>query len=94
MDYVKETGVNAVSLDQSVPVSWAAREIQPLCVTQGNLDPHLLVVGGEAMKDSVSEILSTLGKAPFIFNLGHGVLPMTPPEHVAELASFLRSWSP
>ncbi len=94
VDYVKETGVDAVSLDQTMPVSWVAREIQTLCVVQGNLDPHLLVTGGDTMKESLGGILSILGKAPFIFNLGHGVLPMTPPEHVAELAAFVRSWSP
>ncbi len=91
VDYVKETGVDAVSLDQTVQVSWVAREIQPLCVAQGNLDPHLLVAGGGGMRDALGDILSALGGAPFIFNLGHGVLPATPPEHVAELAAFIRS---
>ena len=94
VEYIKETGVDAVSLDQTIPVSWAAKEIQTLCVAQGNLDPHLLLAGGGVMKESLDNILSTLGKAPFIFNLGHGVFPMTPPEHVAELAAFIRSWSP
>jgi uroporphyrinogen decarboxylase len=94
VDYVKEACVSAVSLDQTVPASWAAQEIQPLCVAQGNLDPRLLVTGGEAMREAASDILSTLGRAPFIFNLGHGVLPETPPEHVAELAAIVRSWLP
>jgi uroporphyrinogen decarboxylase len=92
-DYIKETGVTAISLDQTTSVSWVAKKIQPLCAVQGNLDPHVLVAGGEAMKESLKEILSTLGKAPFIFNLGHGILPTTPPEHVAELTAFIRSWS-
>ena len=92
-DYIKETGVAAISLDQTASVSWAAQKIQPLCAVQGNLDPHVLVAGGEAMKESLKEILSTLGGAPFIFNLGHGILPTTPPEHVAELTAFIRSWS-
>jgi uroporphyrinogen decarboxylase len=94
VDYAKEAGVDAVSLDQTVSASWAAREIQPLCVAQGNLDPRLLVTGGKTMRKAASDILSTLGGAPFIFNLGHGVLPETPPEHVAELASLVRSWLP
>jgi len=94
VDYVQETGVDAVSLDQTVPTTWAAHKIQALCVTQGNLDPNLLVAGGEAMRAAAEDILSTLGSAPLIFNLGHGVLPSTPPGHVAELAAHVRSWSP
>ena len=92
-DYIKETGVTAISLDQTASVAWVAKNIQPLCAVQGNLDPRVLVAGGEAMQESLQEILSTLGEAPFIFNLGHGILPTTPPEHVAELTACIRSWS-
>ena len=63
-------------------------------VVQGNLDPIVLAVGGEAMRRQVARILGMLGGAPFVFNLGHGVLPETPPEHVAELADLIQSWRP
>jgi len=53
---------------------------------QGNLDPVMLIAGGEAMDHAIDHILKTLGKGPFIFNLGHGILPSTPPENVARLA--------
>ena len=50
----------------------------------------LLVTGGEALRLAAREIIETLSGGPFIFNLGHGILPQTPPEHVAELLETIR----
>lgn len=83
--YQAETGVSALSLDQAVPLDVARRTLQPLCAVQGNLDPLFLVEGGEAMAAATRDIIAVLGTGPFIFNLGHGVLPSTPPEHVQAL---------
>ena len=91
-DFVDRTGVDAVSIDHTVPVDWAAEVLQPICTVQGNLDNHLLVAGGEVMKYEVEKILATLGKGPFIFNLGHGILPMTPPSHVGDIAELITKW--
>jgi uroporphyrinogen decarboxylase len=91
-DYAARTGVDAVSIDASVPLDWAARELQGRCAVQGNLDPHLLLAGGEALSQEVERILSVLGGGRFIFNLGHGVLPKTPPAHVATVADLVRAW--
>ena len=79
-----------IGLDTTVPVDWAAGSLQSRLAVQGNLDPLLLVAGGAAMREEVHRILDTLGRGPFIFNLGHGVVPQTPPEHVAELAELVR----
>ena len=92
--YAEATGVNAVGIDSGVPASWAARELQPRWTVQGNLDPLYLLAGGEAMTEQVSAILNALGNGPFVFNLGHGVLPNTPPDHVALLAETVRDWRP
>jgi len=92
-DFVKKTGVNGVSLDSTIPVRWAADNLQDLCTVQGNLDNMLLIAGGEAMEAEICEIVNTLGKGPFIFNLGHGILPHTPPEHVNRLAHMIREWA-
>ena len=92
MRFVERTGVHGVSLDPAVPLAWAARELQPRCALQGNLDPALLLVGGGPMRQQADRILAAWGQGPFIFNLGHGVLPTTPPEHVAELVEFIRAW--
>ena len=61
---------------------------------QGNLDPLMLVVGGQAMEDEAKRILDKLGNGSFIFNLGHGVVPQTPPDHVARLVEIVRGWKP
>jgi len=82
--YQAETGVNALGLDQTVPLD-VARSLQQLAPVQGNLDPLLLVEGGEPMAAATRDILAALGAGPFIFNLGHGVLPNTPPDHVHAL---------
>ncbi|CAA6604844.1 Uroporphyrinogen decarboxylase [Rhodospirillaceae bacterium LM-1] len=88
--YVKETGVDAVSLDSTVPLSWAAKTLQPHAALQGNLDNVLLLAGGEAMERETKRIINILGEGGFVFNLGHGILQQTPPEHVARLADIIR----
>lgn len=85
-----ETGVDAVSIDASVPLGWAASELQSQVTVQGNLDPIALLTGGSALKDAADTILSGLKNGAHVFNLGHGVLPPTPPDHVAQLVDHLR----
>jgi uroporphyrinogen decarboxylase len=75
----------AISIDQAVDPAWIRDALQPRIVVQGNLDPRWLVIGGEGMRVAAQKILDTLGRQPFIFNLGHGCLPETPPDHVAAL---------
>ena len=88
--YAQETGVDAISLDTSVPMSWAGRELGGKIVLQGNLDPIALIAGGKALTDGVAEILAAMRGLPFVFNLGHGILPETPLEHVMELVTLVR----
>src|SRR6516165_4149680 len=83
--YVRETGVNAIGLDWSVDLEFARKEIQRLVPVQGNLDPLLLVAGGDALIQAVDEIVAALGAGSFIFNLGHGILPQTPISHVEQM---------
>lgn len=90
--FVEKTGVTAVSLDTAASLEWAAQNIQPHVVTQGNLDPIMLVNGGQAMVDRIHHILETMKNRPHIFNLGHGIIPQTPPENVALLAETIKNW--
>lgn len=84
-EYAAVSAFSGVSIDQTVDVRWAAAALQGRTAVQGNLDPLVLAAGGAEMDDAVDEIVSTLGGGPFVFNLGHGVVPNTPPEHVAAL---------
>lgn len=90
--FVAQTGVDAVSLDPGVPAEWAARTLQGRVAVQGNMDPMLLLAGGEGMDQAVRKLLATLGQGPFIFNLGHGIIKETPPENVSRLAKLIREW--
>jgi uroporphyrinogen decarboxylase len=90
--YAAMCGCDGLSLDTMVPTAWAAAELQPIVAVQGNLDPLALVAGGAAMANEVEHILESLGQGRFIFNLGHGIVPQTPPEHVAELCRLVRDW--
>lgn len=92
--FIDVEGIAAVSLDQTMSRQWAVDTLQPHLVVQGNLDPVYLVGGGEPLKAEAGKILKIFGERPFIFNLGHGVMQTTPPEHVAELCDFVIQWNP
>jgi uroporphyrinogen decarboxylase len=83
--YARETGVDAIGLDETVDPAWAHRELPDRMPVQGNLDPLALIAGGELLKESVSRILDALAGRPHIFNLGHGIQQDTPIAHVEEL---------
>jgi uroporphyrinogen decarboxylase len=83
---------SALSIDTNIGAHWAAKELQPHICVQGNLDPLMLVAGGHALQDEATRILSKLGGGPYVFNLGHGVVPQTPPENVAHLVEIVRNW--
>jgi uroporphyrinogen decarboxylase len=92
--YCRPDVFSALSIDTAIGAHWAARELQPTICVQGNLDPIMLVVGGAALQREATRILDKLGQGPFVFNLGHGVVPQTPPEHVAELVEIIQNWKP
>lgn len=88
--YRQKTGVDAVGLDWSVPLS-QAKELQKAGAVQGNLDPLRLIAGGKALEDGVDRILESLGDGPLIFNLGHGITPEAPIAHVEALLNRIRT---
>lgn len=88
--YVAGTGVDALGCDTATPLDLMAK-MQEKCPVQGNLDPLLLLAGGDAMEHRVRSILDALSGKPFVFNLGHGILPETPIEHVTKLCALVRS---
>jgi len=90
--YVAGSSVDALGLDSSVPLGWAGERLGRKVALQGNLDPQVLVVGGAAMAEEAKRILTALAGTPHVFNLGHGVVPETPPAHVEALAELLHGW--
>jgi uroporphyrinogen decarboxylase len=89
--YARETGVDAVGCDTSLPVEWIRDHLQPLLPVQGNLDPILLLAGGPELDRRVEQICGSLRHGSFIFNLGHGIHPETPIEHVARLVELVKN---
>ena len=89
--YVSETGVDGIGCDTATP-PYMMREAfeDENVVVQGNLDPLLLVAGGDKLDQRVDEILELMDGRRFIFNLGHGIAPQTPPENVARLVARVR----
>jgi uroporphyrinogen decarboxylase len=88
--YARETGVDAVGLDETVDPAWADAVLPPGMPVQGNLDPLALFAGGAALDDGVDPILTAFRDRPHVFNLGHGIGQFTPIEHVEQLLRRVR----
>jgi uroporphyrinogen decarboxylase len=88
--YARETGVDAIGLDETVDPIWAQRELPDRMPVQGNLDPLALIAGGVPLKEAVAHILDAFSGRPHIFNLGHGIQQDTPLGHVEELMALVK----
>jgi uroporphyrinogen decarboxylase len=88
--YAAETGVDAIGLDETVDPHWANAVLPEGMPVQGNLDPLLLLAGGEALDRRVDMILDAFCERPHVFNLGHGIGQFTPIEHVEQLVARVR----
>ncbi len=89
--YVEQVPVDAVGLDWTTDPIFARDQIQWRMPVQGNLDPLALVAGGAALDHAVDRILEVFSMKPFIFNLGHGILPDTPVAHVVQMVTRVRA---
>lgn len=88
--YAAETGVNMLGLDYSMPVGFAHQQLPIELGVQGNLDPLRLAAGGVQMEMRAREIIEGFSGRPHVFNLGHGIIPQTPIEHVARLVDIVK----
>ncbi len=88
--YAARTGVDALAIDEAVDPDWAHANLPVGLPVQGNLDNLALLAGGPALDVAVTRIRTAFAKRPHIFNLGHGVLPQTPVDHMAELLAAVR----
>jgi uroporphyrinogen decarboxylase len=85
------SGVKAVGVDTATNLEIATRLLPQHVVVQGNLDPLTVLTGGSDLRSEVHGILGLTRNRPFVFNLGHGIVPRTPPENVAELVDLVRA---
>ena len=89
--YVRRTGVTAVGLDWMIDLAFAAAQVPSGLALQGNLDPLVLRAGGAALDVAVDTVMAAFTGRPFIFNLGHGILPDTPIPHVEQMLARVRA---
>jgi uroporphyrinogen decarboxylase len=89
--YARETGVDALGIDETIDPAWVQENLPKGLPVQGNLDPLALLAGGIGLENAVNRIRGAFSKRPHIFNLGHGILPDTPVVHVEELLSMVRA---
>jgi len=90
--YARETGVNAVGVDETLDAAWVARELPAGMPVQGNLDPLLLLAGSAELERRVTAILRTFADRPHVFNLGHGIDRRTPIAHVERVIATVRGF--
>jgi uroporphyrinogen decarboxylase len=90
-EYAAEAGLDGVGLDTASDPGHARRLVPGRVALQGNLDPMALLAGGAALRTETEGILAALRGRPFVFNLGHGIVPETPPEHVRALVERVRA---
>ena len=88
--YARETGVDAVGLDETVDPDWANQVLPTGLPVQGNLDPLALIAGGEALDSAVDRILAAFPDRPHVFNLGHGIDQHTLIAHVEQVIARVR----
>jgi uroporphyrinogen decarboxylase len=89
--YIAQAGVSAVGLDWMIDRDFACAQVPPSIAVQGNLDPLVLRTGGAALDAAIDSILAAFSGRPFIFNLGHGILPDTPIPHVERMLARVRA---
>ena len=89
--FARATGADCVAIDNSVSAGWAAEHVQKDGCVQGNLDPSLLVSGGDRLVDETRRVVRAFAGGPHIFNLGHGITPDASPENVARMIEAVRA---
>jgi uroporphyrinogen decarboxylase len=94
LERIATCGCDAIGIDWTSDVRAARAQVGARVALQGNLDPMVLLTTRAAVKREVSAVLDAAGNAPgYVFNLGHGILPTTPPDNVAELVACVHAES-
>ncbi len=89
-EYAMLATCDGLSIDYGMNPAWARGYLSGHTTVQGGLDPLVVIKGGDEMKRAADNLLKIFCDVPYIFNLGHGFTPQTPPENVAALVHHLR----
>src|ERR1700743_3323118 len=90
--YIGATSVNAVSIDWTADPAFIRERVQTHVAVQGNLDPLVLITGGDALDRAIEDVAASYGKGRLIFNLGHGIQQQTPIAHVEQMVKRVREY--
>ena len=90
--YARDTGVDAIGVDETIDPVWAAGALPEGMPVQGNVDPLALLAGGAELDSHAQAVLEAFAARPHVFNLGHGIDKTTPIEHVEQLLAVVRGW--
>jgi len=90
--YADQLDINGLGIDYDMELAWAHENLPKNLCLQGNLNPQILLEGGDTLNQEAQKILTIAKQRPFIFNLGHGVIKETPPEHVGQLSKVIREF--
>jgi uroporphyrinogen decarboxylase len=92
-DYAHETGINGIGLDTGADIARVREKLDPKIATQGNLDPQLMIIGGDMLLKETDRLLAAAAGTPHIFNLGHGITPQADPANVEMLVAHVQGAS-
>jgi uroporphyrinogen decarboxylase len=95
LDQIASSGSAAVSVDWRLPLDAAWARLGPGLAIQGNLDPAMMLADWATIRQGALDVLRRAeGRSGHVFNLGHGVLPDTDPDHLARLVDFVHAFDP
>ena len=89
-DFCKIVKPNCISIDYDLKPDWVKKNLKDICI-QGGLDPKILLTDKDNIKKNVEKYLEIFSEQPYIFNLGHGVLPETKPETIKFIIDIIRA---
>ena len=90
LDFCLKVKPSCISIDYDLDPNWVKENLRDFCI-QGGLDPKILLSDNENIKQNVKKYLNTFAGMPYIFNLGHGVLPETRPETIKLVVDLIRN---
>jgi uroporphyrinogen decarboxylase len=95
LEALADTGADALGVDWTISLEEARARVGDRVALQGNLDPAILLSNEDAIRRQVEVALESFGHgAGHVFNLGHGITPDVPPEHLGALIEHLHRTSP